>query len=46
MHYKVNEVKTMANNIFRLDVLRARKGDCLLLHYGTKTKPGLALIDG
>jgi glyoxylase-like metal-dependent hydrolase (beta-lactamase superfamily II) len=46
VHYKVNEVKTMANNIFRLDVLRARKGDCLLLHYGTKTKPGLALIDG
>jgi hypothetical protein len=36
----------MPNNIFRLDVLRARKGDCSLLHYGTKNKPGLAIIDG
>jgi beta-lactamase superfamily II metal-dependent hydrolase len=36
----------MATNIFTLEVLRARHGDCLLLHYGTKTKPGLALIDG
>ncbi len=36
----------MATNIFSLEVLRARHGDCLLLHYGTKTKPGLALIDG
>jgi hypothetical protein len=32
--------------IFSLDVRRARKGDCLLLHYGTKAKPRLALIDG
>jgi hypothetical protein len=32
--------------IFSLDVRRARKGDCLILHYGTKEKPGLALIDG
>ena len=32
--------------IFSLDVRRARKGDCLLLHFGSKTKPGLALIDG
>jgi hypothetical protein len=32
--------------IFSLDVRRARKGDCLLLHYGTKTKPRLMLIDG
>jgi hypothetical protein len=32
--------------IFSLDVLRARKGDCLLLHFGTKKKPGLVLIDG
>jgi hypothetical protein len=32
--------------IFSLDVRRARKGDCLLLHYGTKAKPGLVLIDG
>ena len=32
--------------IFSLDVRRARKGDCLLLHYGTATKPGLVVIDG
>jgi hypothetical protein len=32
--------------IFSLDVRRARKGDCLLLHFGTKAKPGLVLIDG
>jgi len=32
--------------ILTLDVRRARKGDCLLLHYGTKTKPKLMLIDG
>ena len=31
---------------FTLDVRRARKGDCLLLHYGSKTEPGLAVIDG
>ena len=31
---------------FTLDVRRARKGDCLILHYGTEAKPGLALIDG
>jgi hypothetical protein len=31
---------------FSLDVLRARKGDCLLVHYGTKKKPGLMLVDG
>ena len=31
---------------FTLDVRRASKGDCLILHYGTKDKPGLALIDG
>jgi hypothetical protein len=36
----------MATNKFSLEVVRARHGDCLLLHYGTKTKPGLALIDG
>ncbi len=36
----------MANNVFSLEVLRAHKGDCALLHYGTTTKPGLALIDG
>jgi hypothetical protein len=32
--------------IFSLDVRRARKGDCLLLHFGTKNDPGLAMIDG
>jgi hypothetical protein len=32
--------------IFSLDVRRARKGDCLLLHFGTKGEPGLAMIDG
>lgn len=31
---------------FSLDVVRARKGDCLLLHYGTAAEPGLVLIDG
>ncbi|MEO8667695.1 MAG: hypothetical protein ABI399_04210 [Bauldia sp.] len=32
--------------IFSLDVRRARKGDCLLLHSGTKGDPGLIIIDG
>jgi hypothetical protein len=32
--------------IFSLDVRRARQGDCLLLHYGTKERPGLVVIDG
>ena len=32
--------------IFSLDVRRARKGDCLLLHFGSKDEPGLAIIDG
>jgi hypothetical protein len=32
--------------IFSLDVRRARKGDCLLLHYGTPHDPGLVAIDG
>lgn len=32
--------------IFSLDVRRARKGDCLLLHFGTKQNPGLVVIDG
>lgn len=32
--------------IFSLDVLRARKGDCLLLHYGSKDKPRLIMNDG
>lgn len=32
--------------IFSLDVLRARKGDCLLLHWGDKADPRLVMIDG
>jgi len=32
--------------LFSLDVRRARKGDCLLLHFGSNAKPGLVLIDG
>jgi beta-lactamase superfamily II metal-dependent hydrolase len=32
--------------ILSLDVRRARKGDCLILHYGSKDDPGLVLIDG
>jgi hypothetical protein len=31
---------------FSLDIRRARKGDCLLLHFGTAAKPGLIMIDG
>jgi hypothetical protein len=31
---------------FSLDVRRAHEGDCLLLHYGTDSDPGLMLIDG
>jgi glyoxylase-like metal-dependent hydrolase (beta-lactamase superfamily II) len=41
-----NECKYHGAMIFSLDVRRARKGDCLILHYGTKSKPGLVLIDG
>ena len=32
--------------MFSLDVRRARQGDCLIVHYGSKEDPGLALIDG
>ena len=32
--------------LFSLDVLRARKGDCLLLHYGSRRSPRLMIIDG
>ena len=32
--------------IFSLDVRRARKGDCLLLHFGDPQSPGLGIIDG
>jgi beta-lactamase superfamily II metal-dependent hydrolase len=31
---------------FSLDVRRARKGDCLLLHFGSNDAPGLVMIDG
>jgi hypothetical protein len=31
---------------FSLDVLPARKGDCLILHYGTAKAPHLIMIDG
>jgi hypothetical protein len=34
------------NMLFSLDVVRARKGDCLLLHYGSKDDPRIVLIDG
>ena len=32
--------------LFSLEVRRARKGDCLLLHYGTTADPRLAVVDG
>jgi hypothetical protein len=32
--------------VFSLEVRKARAGDCLLLHYGSKTDPGLMVIDG
>jgi hypothetical protein len=32
--------------IFSLDVRKAKKGDCLLLHFGTKADPGVAIVDG
>jgi len=31
---------------FSMDIQPARKGDCLLLHFGAQSKPGLVLIDG
>lgn len=31
---------------FELEVVKARKGDCLLLRYGKSSAPALALIDG
>lgn len=31
---------------FTLDVMRARKGDCLILHCGTKKDPHMIMIDG
>lgn len=32
--------------LFSFDVIRAHKGDCMLLHYGTKDDPRLMIIDG
>jgi len=32
--------------IFSLDVIRARKGDCLMVHYGSEDDPRLLMIDG
>ena len=32
--------------IFSLEVLKAKHGDCLLLHFGSESKKRLALIDG
>lgn len=32
-------------NIFSLEVLQAKYGDCLILHYGTTTAPKHILID-
>lgn len=31
---------------FSLDVVRARKGDCLMIHYGSPDDPRLVMIDG
>jgi hypothetical protein len=36
----------MSDNVFTLEILRAKYGDCLMLHYGTTDEPGLVLIDG
>lgn len=32
--------------LFSLEVIRARKGDCLILHYGSEDDPRLMIIDG
>lgn len=32
--------------LFSLDLIRARKGDCLILHYGSEDDPRLIMIDG
>jgi hypothetical protein len=32
--------------VFSMDVIRARKGDCLMLHYGSPDDPHLVMIDG
>lgn len=31
---------------FSLDVLKAKKGDCLMVHWGTEADPHLMLVDG
>jgi len=36
----------MGDNVFTLEILRAKYGDCLMLHYGTTDEPALALVDG
>lgn len=33
-------------SVFSVDVIRARRGDCLILHYGSADDPHLILIDG
>jgi hypothetical protein len=32
--------------MLRFEALRAKQGDCLLIHHGTKDKPRLCMIDG
>jgi hypothetical protein len=32
--------------IFSLDLRRAAKGDCFILHFGSRDAPGLAIVDG
>lgn len=36
----------MKNDFFTLEAINAKHGDALLLHYGTKKKPRLLLMDG
>ena len=36
----------MTEHVFTLEALRARHGDCLILHYGRAEKPRRILIDG
>lgn len=42
----MSESTRAAAKIFSLEVLRARHGDCLLLHFGTTARPQIAIIDG
>ncbi|MEO5646119.1 MAG: hypothetical protein ABIQ91_01445, partial [Candidatus Paceibacterota bacterium] len=32
--------------LFTLEILQAKQGDCLLLHYGTPNEPRIIVIDG